>query len=51
MDLGSKSNIETEWVRGTFSYMAPEIWNGEPYNARIDLFAFGCIIYELCTLK
>ena len=35
---------------GTYSYIAPEIWSGEPYNARSDLFALGCIVYELCTL-
>jgi NIMA (never in mitosis gene a)-related kinase len=41
----------TENPRGTPNYLAPEIWNGEPYNTRSDLWALGCILYELCTLK
>ncbi len=36
---------------GTLNYIAPEILNGEPYNAKSDLFALGCIVYELCTLN
>jgi serine/threonine protein kinase len=49
-ELGSKYYIETRNISGTLSYIAPEIWRGKPYNARSDLFAFGCIVYELCTL-
>ena len=36
---------------GTISYMAPEMIAGEKYNNKIDIWALGCIIYELCTLK
>ena len=32
---------------GTFGYMAPEQLRGEPADARADLFAFGCVLYEL----
>ncbi len=31
--------------------MAPEIIKGEKYNNKIDIWALGCIIYELCTLN
>ena len=30
--------------------MAPEIINKYPYNNKVDIWSFGCIIYELCTL-
>ena len=36
---------------GTFSYMAPELINGEKYSKKVDIWSLGCIIYELCTLN
>ena len=36
---------------GTLNYMSPEIIKGEKYNNKIDIWALGCIIYELCTLN
>lgn len=34
---------------GTLSYLAPEIIRGEAADARADLYALGCILYELVT--
>ena len=31
--------------------MAPEIIKGEKYDAKVDIYALGCIIYELFTLN
>ena len=34
---------------GSFKYMAPEMIKKEKYNYKVDIYALGCIIYELFT--
>jgi len=36
---------------GTPSYLAPEVWENKPYDARCDIFSLGACIYELTALK
>jgi Tol biopolymer transport system component len=36
-------------IAGTIQYMAPEQLEAKPADARSDLFAFGCLLYELLS--
>ena len=36
---------------GTPYYLSPELCEEKPYNNKSDIWALGCIIYELCTFK
>lgn len=38
-------------VVGTPYYMSPEVCESKPYTFKSDVWALGCVLYELCTLQ
>ena len=44
---GTVDVTQTALIAGTPGYMAPEQFEGVTSDTRIDIFAFGCVLYEL----
>ena len=36
---------------GTLPYCSPEVLQDQPYNYKTDIWALGCILYELVTSR
>ena len=54
-DLGvarqlEKGKFATTFI-GTPYYLSPEICDNKEYNEKSDVWALGCILYELCTFN
>jgi serine/threonine protein kinase len=48
--IANQSRI-TSLARGTACYRPPEIINTHTYNKKTDIWALGCVIYELLTTE
>jgi NIMA (never in mitosis gene a)-related kinase len=46
-----QTGLYASTVIGTPHYLSPEVCKSEPYTSKSDVWALGCILYELCTLK
>ncbi|KAK8865515.1 hypothetical protein M9Y10_011071 [Tritrichomonas musculus] len=46
-----ESSSKSSNVKGTPSYIAPEIWNNQDYSNASDVYAFGILLYEIVFLK
>ncbi|XP_033116880.1 uncharacterized protein LOC117116878 isoform X2 [Anneissia japonica] len=47
----SSNNRGANTVLGTPYYISPEICEGKPYNDKSDIWALGCILYEMACLQ
>lgn len=36
-------------LKGTVSFMAPEVFKGLPYNSTVDIYSLGMMLYKLCN--
>ncbi|KAL5014733.1 hypothetical protein ScPMuIL_009003 [Solemya velum] len=48
--LESSTDMATTLI-GTPYYMSPELFSNKPYNHKSDVWALGCCVYEMTTLK
>jgi hypothetical protein len=49
VDENSLGLSRSREVVGTTHYIAPEVWDGQPATPQTDIYALGCILYEMLT--
>lgn len=50
-DFGVSKTVEKTRIglsrKGTYIYMAPEVYKGDPYGATVDIYSLGVVMYKL----
>lgn len=36
---------------GTLTYASPEVWKGDRYDSKCDVWSLGCLLYEMICLR
>lgn len=49
LDDNTSAMTQTSAVIGTAQYLSPEQARGKPADARSDIYALGCVLYEIMT--
>ena len=49
LDLKSNETNESNIICGTPGYIAPEVFKNTTYSEKSDIFAVGCILYNLIS--
>lgn len=53
-DLGIAKFMKTGMTKtqiGTPHYMPPEVWRNKPYSFSSDVWALGCLLFEMSTFQ
>ncbi|PFH36767.1 hypothetical protein BESB_049590 [Besnoitia besnoiti] len=54
-DFGIARQLDKEQMASTYvgspCYMSPELYKREAYNSKSDIWALGCVLFELCCLR
>ncbi len=50
-NLAHSSTVDANTLIGTPYYLSPELCEDRPYNNKVDVWALGVVIFELCALQ
>ncbi len=50
-DLVSDDLYDMSGNTGSLRYMAPEVAMRRPYNSSVDVFSFGILLWQICSLE